>query len=219
MRRRPIVSRSDVVNGTHFKPPNNIRTVAARPWNNYTVQFSLPHTDDKLVTIADVRGRTNLTNGLQTDNSIDIRIEVKIRSVEIYGISNQTLTVLYYEIGPSPRWEQANQCFPAKNQFARVGFSWPLTDQSVPYNATDDESQVLRLRGTASTGDVALLKFRILWRSIQYNSATTQFHLESPSRPLALTPAVQDSSSVNDDLKQAIEELSSILRDKLIIAS
>lgn len=162
-----------VVSGHLYKPPNNIRAVSVRPWNQFTIQWTAIHESDKSITLEDISGRLSLNNGLYFDTiNNSVLLEFKVVEAQVYGVTNQTLNVIFFALENLPigNWEQAHQCLPAKNQYARVGFRWPLSDQSIPFRAGSDE--IIRLRGTGTANDSSLLKVRVLWRSYAYSAAS-----------------------------------------------
>lgn len=201
------VTRSEVVSGTHYKPPNNIRTVTVRPWNNYSLQLTVSHSADTSITQTVIKTRIQTANGLTVDD-VGVSIEFKIISVELYGLTDQTLTAVYGNLeGTSGRFEQTGQCFPAKNQFARLGFVWPLADQSQVFGATAlDAYEIIRLRGTGAATDRCLVKFRILWRS-----SVVAAIAETPLEVSSVRTTRNESAQILDKLDRLCDLLSNTL--------
>lgn len=200
MRRNGPAGPKAVVNGVLFKPPNNPRTVNPRPWNNYSIQKSVSHTTEASITIGDIVAEVTDVNGLKDSNGAGIQIEIKIISCEIYGTTGQTLNVRFWNLAGFTNTEQFDQCLPARNQFARVGYRWPLSDQSVAFNSDNQGTvKVVALFATGSDGDKALVKFRVLWRA-----ATTFI-----SRAIDVRPA--------NNLETQISRLCDLLSDRLVL--
>lgn len=207
-RRRPRTRKrmnrhnKDVVNGVLFKPPNNPRTVNPRPWNNYSIQSTAAHAETYILTVGTITDEVTKANGLKDANGAGIPIEIKIISCELYGVTGQTLSATFRNFSSSGNIEQYDQCLPARNQYARLGYRWPLADQSVPFNSdTQKTVQVLYIYGTGQTTDRVLVKVRLLWR------AATSF----PSRVLDVR--------VPTSVETQISRLCDLLSDRLIITS
>lgn len=204
-RHRPAVSPKTIVNGTYYKPPNNIRGVSIRPWNTFMTQFSLPHTTDKHVIVADFTQHLQVTNGLWfSSTSNPINIEVKMIDCQVYGITDQTLSVIFHDLAGAPDVESSVQSLPAKNEYARLGYRWPLSDQSHPLNSVDDAQQrVVTLLATGASSDKALLRARLLWRSTSRTSNFKQIDL----RP----------DKVQDPLVEKLDKLCDLLSHTLVV--
>lgn len=224
-RKTTPVHRHDVVSGTHFKPPNNIRSVTARPWNNLSVQASFAHQTDKNITFADILQRIVLNNGLYIDSTANaLPVECKLVSAEIYGMTDQTITVIFYELTepstPNSSWEQTQQCFPARNQYARVGFVWPLSDQSRVIRTNSQATyKVLTVRGSGAN-DTFLIKFRVLWRSNSYSAALEQPNVRSTKTvsPDSSTAAQLATTTENvARLEATVNQLCSLLSAKIVL--
>jgi hypothetical protein len=164
--RTPRVTPKDVVNGRYFQPPNTIRDSALRPWNNYMCVFSVAHAATTILTIANIAEKVITNNGLFVTSEYKLKIEMKITSMEVYGVTNQTLTVVFFNQQDSNQaYEQATQNIPAKNQYARVGYTWPLADQSCVHTSTSS-NRVFSIIGTGADTDSSLCRIRLLWRSV-----------------------------------------------------
>lgn len=162
---RQHVTPKSVVSGRYFTPPNAIRDSSARPWNTYMCVYSLAHTSNVSQTYSDISDQVTLRNGLYVTSESIIDIELRVISLEIYGVTNQSVTCVFYNLTASnTAFEQATQNIPAKNQYARLGYVWPLADQSAIYSSSSS-SKIFTLLGTGTESDKALIRMRVLWRS------------------------------------------------------
>lgn len=206
-----------ITNGIIFKPPNNVRVVNPRPWSNYTLQYSLPHKDDAPVTLEGVYRQLATNAGLFKDQT-RLSLEIKIRSVEVYGVTDQTLACRFFNLSASHNVEQYEQSFPAKNQFSRIGYIWPLSDQSVVFNSdTDGASQVITVYGT-SKDDRCVIRFRVLYRSATalYQTEVLDFRPNTVSCCNRLSNQ-EASASCSPDILSKLDRLCDLLDSKMVL--
>lgn len=185
-RRHAIVRPRQIVSGRYFRPPNAVRETAFRPWNTYMLVTSLTHNSDVPVSIAAIYAGLCVANGLQTSSTANIPLELRIISVELYGMTNQNLTAIFRDLSHSSiPSEQVVQHYSSKNQYARIGYTWPLSDQSVVHLGTSTQ-EVFKLLGSGQSTDKCLARCRLLWRSTQGPVSVTQQDIVNDLRPQAL---------------------------------
>lgn len=173
-RRHPIVRPRQIVSGRYFRPPNAVRETAFRPWNTYMLVTSLSQANDTAVSIAAIAAGLCAANGLQTSPTANLPLDIRIISLELYGMTNQNLTCIFRDLGHNSQpTEQIVQHYSSKNQYARIGYTWPLADQSQVFVSSSTQ-EVFKLLATGQATDRCLARLRLLWRSRQTLATVTQ---------------------------------------------
>jgi len=164
------VTKPMVAGGRKFTPPSDPPSYKNSPWNQITVlgnDYINTGYQAGTVTLNDLR--TAFQNQLGITGSISYMF--RIRRVKAYHrapIDAQT----YLGIEPfdlangNIRTEIVDSS--SRSEFARVGFEWPLTDESVClYTATQGSTKLIQweVRTTVTTDTSLLTYWDILWKN------------------------------------------------------
>jgi len=138
-------------------------------------------------------------------SSAYLNLEYKIQSVMIYGFSGQILSAKFHNIENPAYAEQLQENIPARNQYSRLGYIWPLADQSIVIDSRNlTGNTFLTVYKTGATTDIALYKLKVLWRS------TTP----RVSQRLTIPRTSDNHADQLDRVTSALEQLTVTLRHR-----
>lgn len=176
------------LHGRTYKPPPCPPVVQVGHWNHGTaVQRS---TGDWTPNINDIANILRDQNGLFTKDTTDrIPISIRLLSVQFWYFDSllpqpfQVLIRNLVNFGELARLQD----FPARNQWGRVGYEWPASQQFVQHDHSDTTSSPLKIDVTSSAA--WLLHVKVLWRplnGLSYTEAATELTATRSSTPVLL---------------------------------
>jgi len=148
--------------GRELKPPGHPPEFVQTPWNSATI--ALGGTGDTDFTFEKIYVVLAAQLGLYTGTTaapVKINATIRIKSVRVWALKrDRPVSLKCYNFGSSDVLKSFSN-WPAYNQFARVGYEWPESQQILPFEFSNT-SKAFAIETGASEVYIAYLQ--VLWR-------------------------------------------------------
>lgn len=230
-----------LVRGASFTPGARPPTVIAQPWNPLTA-IDIGRYTQKTITVKDLSQTICDQVGIfYTSGSTDVRLDIEFRVIKVSIWSRDANISLYpldFVTDKNIELSRVDGAL-AKNQWARVGYSWPASLQAYTLSSASLASMesVRIFTFVAARSSDCEMHIRVLWRSSlskapslrwvmlpiekpkkKKNKVRDEFSEEEDEEPhlndrWPLTPQCSDFEDLKDEVKALREQLSHLQAD------
>lgn len=153
--------------GFVFRPQADPPSISTLPWSNLTFIVEKDVTDSTGVVTTSILYSDVYSSALKhffgTDYSVSALLRIK--EIRIWNLSGKSFQAEFISLLSDRRVISTLQDFPGRNQWARVGFEYPVAHQNVSLSTTSQDSEVfLKLMNWKKSA--FLIQIRALIRSI-----------------------------------------------------
>lgn len=176
--------------GKVFRPLKTPPEYSQAPWNSISIRSRLK-TDSSVnygILAANLWNRLGISSTNDTWKAY--HFSFRIISASAWELSGNSIMMIIHDIvDPGSHEELCSlEDQPGRNQWASVGYEWPVSHQIITRHSDDDKNTIILWVGTnsgTSATETILLNMNILWRGTQRVVPTSMKALESSIEELS----------------------------------
>jgi len=198
--------------GSSIRPSSFPPSVVSSPWNNIVCEMGWTAASTGAVSPYNVTV-SKLITGIRDQTSLpnSVSLEIRIFSVRIWNISGGTLIAQFrdLQLDPAGAYEKTIVSFPARNQWARLGFVWSTSDRSVVFSdVTGGPGDRIIVTGkVAAASERAILHCQCVWRPMAALVATAV----DTNIPFTTRTGIQRHADPSPTFDQLIDDLEHVV--------